>query len=246
MARLPEKQKQAPTTLLRELCGADSKLYECLSTRLYLNPTAAISQKDLDVLITEAEASGDYRLAFDKAVFEGSQCSAEPDRYVDKIQSLASKMMRAADQERQEAEQEGLADLAASRAERVEELRLVRDRTDDLLIVASKFYRERLLELGQDESREERHEDGRHAELEARKVEKRERADRETRRRARKGMGRAERREAKRTAATEEAAAQHRKEAREQERDEAQQEDRRIGQQEAESREARKEGRRGD
>ena len=221
MARLPEEQKEAPTTLLRELCGADSRLYKCLSTRLYLNPTAAISPKDLDVLITEAEASGNYRLAFDKAVFEGSQCSAEPGRYVDKIQALASKMMHAADQERQEAEQDGLADLAASRAERVEELRFVRDRTDDVLIVASKFYRERLLELGQDESREERHEDGRHAAREEQKLEKRDKADREKRKRARKGLGRAERREAKRIDAREDAAAKDRKDAREQERDEA-------------------------
>ena len=40
---------------------------------MYVDPLAALSKKDLDILTEEAEESGEFRPAVDKAIFEAAQ-----------------------------------------------------------------------------------------------------------------------------------------------------------------------------
>ena len=68
-----KEKEEKEENLLRELCGDDTRLYDFLSECLYLNPLEAISKKDLDILTEEAEKSGNFRPAVDKAIFEGAQ-----------------------------------------------------------------------------------------------------------------------------------------------------------------------------
>jgi hypothetical protein len=83
-----EEEKQEEN-LLKELCGDDAKLHYFLSHYLYLNPLAAISEKDLDILTEEAGKSGNFRPAVDKAILEGAQNPGERERYIKVIQNLA-------------------------------------------------------------------------------------------------------------------------------------------------------------
>ena len=68
-----EKEEEEEENLLKVLCGDDAKLCEFLGHTLLLNPLAGISEKDLDNLTEEAEKSGNYGPAVDKAIFEYSQ-----------------------------------------------------------------------------------------------------------------------------------------------------------------------------
>jgi hypothetical protein len=244
MKKEEEKKGKGPT-LLQELCGADAKLYACLSTHLYENPLAAVSPKPLDVLTEEAEKSGDFRPALDKAVFEGAQDPGKRERYINALQDLASRTIRPMEREKEAAEKEGLADLAASIGRRIETQKLIRERAADVLDVASQFYKERLVELGEYERRDVRLKDKQAAERAERKTEESETAAREARKLARKGMGREERRAAEQTDRREGLAAEERKEARGEERREAEREETRIGEQEKAGREARRAERRG-
>src|SRR4030066_646150 len=90
-----EKKEEKEESLLKELCGNDAKLYHCLSSYMYLHPLEAISKKDLDILTEEAEKSGDFGPAVDKAIFEAAQNPGERERYIKVIQNLASKTMHA-------------------------------------------------------------------------------------------------------------------------------------------------------
>ena len=99
-----EKKEEKEESLLKELCGDDAKLYDFLSNYLYLNPLAAISKKDLDILTEEAEKSGNFRPAVDKAIFEGAQNPGERERYIKVIQNLASKTIHATKQEKEKVE----------------------------------------------------------------------------------------------------------------------------------------------
>jgi hypothetical protein len=245
MRKTEEEKKGKEATLLQELCGADAELYACLSVHLYETPLTAISQKDLDVLTAEAENSGAFRRAVDKAIFESAQNPGERERYIGAIQDLASKTMRAMERERETAEKEGLTDLAASLGRGIEDQRVISNRTEDILTVASKFYAEKSVALDEDERRKVRNKHRKGAEREEKKILEAEKAARETRRQARRGMTRGERREAKKQEKREKLAAEERKEARGQEKQEAEEEDRRIGELEKEGREARREERRG-
>jgi hypothetical protein len=246
MRKKEEEKKGKEATLLQELCGADAELYACLSVHLYETPLTAISQKDLDVLTAEAENSGAFRRAVDKAIFEGAQNPGERERYIGAIQDLASKTMRAMERERETLEKEGLTDLAASLGRGIEDQKVISNRAEDVLIVASKFYAEKLVSLGEEERRKARSKHRKGAEREERRIVEAEKAARETRRQARRGMTKGERREAKKQDKREKLAAEERKEARGREKQEAEEEDRRIGDLEKEGRDTRREERRGD
>jgi len=239
-----EKKEEKEESLLKELCGDDAKLYDFLSSYLYEHPLAAISKKDLDILTEEAEKIGNFRPAVDKAIFEAAQNLGEMERYIKVIQNLASKTIHATEQEKEKAEKEGLTDWAASLGRRIENQKFMSERAKDIINVASKFYDERLVELGENVRREAREEKRKEAEREERRIGEREKAEREARKKGRRGMGRKEKREAEKQDKIEELAAKERKEAREEKRKEAEREERRIGEREKAEREARKKERR--
>jgi len=240
-----EEKEEKEESLLKELCGDDAKLYDFLSTYLYLNPLAAISKNDLDILTEEAEKSGDFRPALDKAIFEAAQNAGERERYSKIIQNLASKTIHATEQEKEKVEKEGLADQAASLGRRIENWKFMSERAEDIINVASKFYNEKLVELGEKVREEERGEERKEAEREERRIGEREKAGREARKKERREMGREEKREAKKQDKREELAAEERKEARGEERRGAEREETRIEELEKAGREARKKERRG-
>jgi hypothetical protein len=240
-----EKEEKKEESLLKELCGDDAKLYDFLSHYLLLNPLEAISKNDLDILTEEAEKSGDFSPAMDKAIFEAAQKPGERERYVKVIQNLASKTLHVTEQEKEKAEKEGLTDWAASLARRIEDQKFMSERTEDIILLASKFYNERLVELGEAARREARGKERQRAESDEWRIEELEKVEREARKKERREMGREERKEAEKQDKREELAAAERKEARAEERIEAEREERRIKEQEEAEREARKKERRG-
>ena len=233
------------TNLLKELCGDDARLCEFLSSTLFENPLVAISATDLDTLIGEAERSGNYRSALDKAIFEGAQKPDERDKYTGVVQMLASKTVQAAEKEREKAEKEGLTGRVASLGARIENHRFMSARAGDVLAVASRFYAEKLLEVAEDTRKEARGAERRTSEWEERKIEDREQAAREARRKGTKEMGREEKKEAERLGKSEELAAGARKEARAEEKTRAETEEKRIEDLEKAAREARRKERQG-
>src|SRR3989304_5651703 len=96
--------------LLKELCREDAGLYDVLGSYLYLDPRGAISQKDLETLIEEAEKSikdencretrQKCMRAVDKAIFEATQNPEEKSRYIKVIQDLASKTVKVTEKEK--------------------------------------------------------------------------------------------------------------------------------------------------
>jgi len=150
-----EKKEEKEKSLLEELCGDDAKLYDFLSRLLYLDPIAAISEKDLEILIEEAEKSikeknyaeaiGKYRLVMDKAIFEATQNPGERGRYIKVIHDLASKAAHVTEKEKEKVEKEGLTDRAASLERRIENHKFMSERIEDIIDVASKFYNEKLV-----------------------------------------------------------------------------------------------------
>jgi len=245
MRKKKEEKKEKEVSLLKELCGDDSKLYDFLSNFLYLNPLAAIPKKDLDILTEEAGKSGNYRPAVDKAIFEAAQNPGEKERYIKVIQNLASKTIQIQEQKKDKIEKEGLTDQAAFLGRRIENEKFMSERTEDIINIASKFYNEILLELGETVRREAREEVRRGAEWEERRTEELEKAGREARKEEKRGMERKDKREAKKQDKREEVAAKERKEARGEEKKEGEREERRIEELEKAGREARKKERRG-
>jgi len=240
-----EKKEEKEESLLKELCGDDAKLYDFLSYYMYEHPLAAISKKDLDILTEEAEKSGNFRPAVDKAIFEAAQNPGERERYIKVIQNLASKTIHATEQEKEKVEKEGLTDRAASLGRRIEHQKFMSERAEDIINVAYKFYNEKLVELGENVRREAREKARGEAEREESRIGELEKAGREARKKARRKMGRKEKREAKKQDRREELAAEERKEARGEERRKAEREESRIGELEKAGREARKKERRG-
>ena len=211
---------------------------------MYEHPVTAISKKDLHILTEEAERSGNFRPAVDKAIFEAAQNPGERERYIKVIQNLASKTIRAMEQEKEKVEKEGLTDWAASLGRRIESQKFMSERAEDIINVASKFYNEKLVELGENVRREARRKERREAVQQEGRTEELEKAERETRKKERRGMGREEKREAKKQDKREELAAKERKEARGEERKEAEREEGRTEDLEKAGREARKKERR--
>jgi hypothetical protein len=239
------KEEEKEVSLLEELCGDDAKLYDFLSSCLYLNPLMAISKKDLDVLTEEAEKSGDFGPAVYKAIFEGARHPGERERYIKVIQNLASKTIPVTEQEKEKAEKEGLTDWAASLGRRIEDQKFIIERAEDIINLASKFYNEKLLELGEDARRKERGDERKRAGADEWRIGEMEEAEREARKKEIKKMGREERREAEEKDKREGLAAEERKEARAEERREAEREEQRIEEQEKTGREERKKERDG-
>ncbi len=209
MWKKKEKQKEEKEeSLLKELCGEDAKLYDFLGSHLYLDPIAAISKKDLEILIEEAEKSikdknyeearRKYILVVNKAIFETTQNPEERDRYIKLIQDLASKAAKVTEKAKEKLQKEGLADYASSLEGSIKNYEFMSERIEDVLRIASLFYNETLEELGAGERREARRGERREAEREEEIKEKEAGERRGARREARKGMGRGERREAER------------------------------------------------
>ena len=240
-----EKKEEKEESLLKELCGDDAKLYDFLSYYMYENPLAAISKKDLDILTEEAEKSGNFRPAVDKAIFEAAQNPGERERYIKVIQNLASKTIHATEQEKEKVEKEGLTDRAASLGRRIENQKFMSERAEDIINVASKFYNEKLVELGENVRREARGKERNKAETEERRTGELEKAGREARKKEKRQMGREEKREAEKQDKTEERAAEERREVRREQRKEAETEESRTGELEKAGREARKKERGG-
>ena len=211
---------------------------------MYEHPLAAISKKDLDILTEEGERSGNFRPAVDKAIFEAAQKPGERERYIKVIQNLASKTIHAMEQEKEKVEKEGLTDRAADLGRRIEYQKFMSERPEDIINVASKFYNEKLVELGENVRREARGEERKKAEREGWKTEELEKAGREARKKERREMGREEKREAKKQDKRGDLAAKERKEARGEERKEAEREELKTGELEKAGREARKKERR--
>ena len=182
-----EKKEEKEESLLKELCGDDAKLYDFLSGHLYETPLAAISKKDLDILAEEAEKSGNFGPAVDKAIFEGAQNPGERERYIKVIQNLASKTIHATEQEKEKVEKEGLTDRAASLGRRIENQKFMSERAEDIINVASKFYDEKLVQLRENVRREARGEARREAKREEGRIGEREKEGQEARRKERKG-----------------------------------------------------------
>jgi len=231
-------------SLLEELCGDDEHLHAFLSSYLYQTPLAAVSKKSLDALVEEAEGNGDFRRAFDKAIFEGAQNPGQRERYVEVIRRLASKAIDAAEQAREKREAEGLIERAASFGRRIEDYRFMSERAGDILTVASSFYTEKLIESDEERKRKTRREERKQLEREERKVGEHEKSERATRRKERSKMSRGERREARKREKTEDAAARDRRQAREEKRAEAEREEQRIGEMERTARDEREKERR--
>jgi len=254
MWKKKEKQKEEKEeSLLKELCGDDAKLCDFLESQLYLDPIAAISKKDLEILIEEAEKSikdknyeearRKYILAVDKAIFEATQNPGERDRYIKLIQDLASKAAKVTEKVKEKLQKEGSADYASSLEGRIKNYEFMSERIEDVLRIASLFYNERLEELGAGERREARRGERREAERGEKRMEEGERERREARREERKGMGRGERREAEREDKREEKKAREKREARREERREAEREEERMEEGERERREAKRKAR---
>src|SRR5208282_192624 len=151
---------------LQQLCGGDVKLYDVLSSSLYLDPIAGLPKEDLGIL-TEAveksvkdedyeEAIRLYRSAVDKAIFEATQHQEEKDRYIKVIQDLVSKRARATEKLKEKAEKEGLTDRVAALERGTEDSKFLSERIEDVLEVASHFYGERLKTMGEKEREEGR------------------------------------------------------------------------------------------
>jgi len=240
-----KKEEKKEESLLKELCGDDAKLYDFLSHYLCVDPSTAISKKDLDILTEEAEKSGDFSPAVDKAIFEASQNPGERERYIKVIRNLASKTLPGMEQEKEKTEKEGLTDRAAFLGRRIEDQKFLSERTEDIINVASKFYNEELVELGEDERKEARGKEREIAKSDEWRIGEQEKREREARQKERKKMGKEERREAEKQEKREELSAEERKEARAEERREAEREEGRIEELEKTEREARKEERRG-
>jgi hypothetical protein len=160
-----EKEKK-DESWLRQLCGDDAKLYEVLSSSLYLDPIAGMPKEDLGILIEVAEKSvrdENYeeairkcRSVVDKAIFEATQHQEEKDRYIKVIQDLVSKRAQATEKLKEEVEKEGLTDRVAVLERGIEYCKFVSERIEDVLEVARHFYGERLKMLGEKESGEGR------------------------------------------------------------------------------------------
>jgi len=225
-----QKKEEKEEDLLKELCAGDAKLLAVLERMLPLDPIAAISPKDLELLLEEAEtsikdgnyeeATWKYRVAVDKAIFEATQNPEERGRYIKVIQDLASKTIHATEKAKEKAEKKGLTDRAASLEKNIERYKFVSKRIDDVVNVAAHFYNEKLAMLGDVGRREARREKIRAVEWEATREARGEAERREVRREARKEMGREARREAEKE--------EKRLGAREEERREARREEIRV------------------
>jgi hypothetical protein len=199
-----EEKEAKEKSLLEELCGDDARLYDVLTRNLYLNPITAIPKKDLEILIEEAEksikdrnyeeAAWKFKLVVDKALFEATQNPGERGRYIKVIQGLVSEAVHANEKVKEKVEKEGRMEYATSLGRSIENYKFMSERIEDVTNVASQFYNERLVTLGEKDRREVRREKMRkmgseeriEAEREETRIEEREKESREARRKERR------------------------------------------------------------
>ncbi|MGD8545717.1 MAG: hypothetical protein PVH12_06025 [Candidatus Bathyarchaeota archaeon] len=201
-----KKKEEKEEDLLKELCGDDAKLYDFLGSTLYVDPLAAISKKDLKILVEEAEKSvkdgnyeeavRKYRVVVDKAIFEAAQNPGERGRYIELIQDLVSKAVHAIEKAKEKVEKKGPTEYATSFERGIENYKFMSERIDDVVNVAAHYYNEKLAMLEDVERREARREKILAIETEAATEARGEVKRREVRRKERKEMGREARREA--------------------------------------------------
>ena len=155
------------------------------------------------------------------------------------------KTLHATEQEKERAEKEGLTEWAATLGRRIEDQKILSERTEDIINVASVFYNEKLMGLGEDVKRKARVEERRRGESDEWRIGEVEEAERAARKEERKKMVKEERRESEKQEKIEELAVDERKEARAEERRDVAKEEGRIGELEEAEREARRKERRG-
>jgi hypothetical protein len=200
--------------VLKELCAGDAKLLAVLRNVLYLDPIAAISTKDLELFLEEAETSikeGNYEeairkysVAVDKAIFKATQNPDERGRYIKVIQDLASKNIHATEKAKEKAEKKGFTDRAAYFEKNIEHYNFMSKRIDDVVNVAAHFYNEKLAISADVERREARREKILDMQFEAIREARGEGERQEVRREARKEIGREAKKEEKRIGEREE------------------------------------------
>lgn len=198
-----EKRGKKEVSLLEELCGDDSQLYDVLKFLLYIDPIAAITRTDLEILIKDTEQRVkklsfvmkvlEYRKVVDKALFEASQNPEERSKYVKVIKDLVSKIIGATEKEKENAEGNGLTDKTVSLKKKIYYWRFISERIEDILDVSSHYYNEQLVLLGEKGRREERsaarrgmeREEREESEREEMRILEKENAGRESRRKKR-------------------------------------------------------------
>ncbi len=147
--------------VLKEQCGEDADFYAFLCHTLYVDPTTAISKKDLVTLIDEAEESvkdenyGDalrkYQQAVSKAIFEATQKPGEKGRCIKVIQDLVPRTVEVIEKVKEKAEKDGLAERAGYLGKEIGNCEFLSKRIEDVIRVASLYYDERLKELRETE-----------------------------------------------------------------------------------------------
>jgi hypothetical protein len=157
MAQKEDKKED----LLKEQCGEDAEFYAFLCHTLCVDPTTAISKKDVAVLTGEAEESannenyGDalrkYQQAVSKAIFEATQKPGDKGRYIKVIQDLMPETVEVIKKVREKSEKDGLAERASFLEKEIGNYVFLSKRIEDVIRVASLYYNERLEELKETE-----------------------------------------------------------------------------------------------
>jgi len=157
------QKEEKKEDLLKEQCGEDAEFYAFLCHVLYVDPTTAISKKDLVTLIDEAEESvkdenyGDalrkYQQAVSKAIFEAAQKPGEKGRCIKVIQDLVPRTVEVIEKVKEKAEKDGLAERAGYLEKEIGNYEFLSKRIEDVIRVASLYYNERLEELRETEER---------------------------------------------------------------------------------------------
>jgi HEPN domain-containing protein len=153
------QKEEKEEDLLKEQCGDDTEFYAFLCHTLYVDPTTAISKKDLAILVDEAEESftngnyGDalrkYQQAVSKAIFEATQKSGEKGRYIKVIQDLVLKTVVVIEKVKEKAEKDGLAERAHYLDKEIGNYEFLSKRIEDVVRIASLYYNDRLEKLGE-------------------------------------------------------------------------------------------------
>jgi hypothetical protein len=153
------QKEEKKEDLLKEQCGDDAELYAFLCHTLYVDPTQAISKRDLAILMEEAEESlkdenytdalRKHQQAVNKAIFEATQNPGEKGRYIKVIQNLAPKTAKAIEKIKEKAEKEGLAECSQRLEKEIRNYEFLSKRIEDVIKVSSLYYNERLEKLGE-------------------------------------------------------------------------------------------------
>jgi hypothetical protein len=97
----------------------------------------------------------------DKAIFEASQHGEEKDRYIKVIQDISAKASQATGKVKEKTEKTGPKEYVASLEQRIGHYKLLSERTEDVVNVASLYYNEKMDKLGEEVRREQRAADAR-------------------------------------------------------------------------------------